>query len=911
MIRRPAYSLLFALALVAPSLCAGEAVEIAPAAADSTAAAAADTTTDAVLTEFDNGLRLLVLPKPDWKLARVNTYLSLRGASRNGGMAHLVEHLMFRSSENCPAGSLQDSLTLLTTWRQGSTSPRSVYTRSHCLPALLPRLLYVEADRYARLRPDSTDLAHETERILGEMDYRTELYTSMGLNLRVIAMAYEGSEAAGDPLLGSAEDIAAVGMAEADSFIATWLRPDRTVVFVSGPVDPDTVRAQVAATFGTWSATGPAPELRDLPPRPDPRRFVTRTDDRNDMLAVGFRLPYGTPEEAAVVHLAESIMDREDGYPHLYVFEDEALLILHVYSRWSRERSDEDAAQLAIDQFWRETRTVKHRVHNDWLFERNRAEHVEELRKRLNQPYRRTRWRALRLADGRDLPDPDVMAAMIDTLPQARIHEYFNEQFVAERAFVAFAAGRAPSDPDLMYRNRRKRLSINPYLVDGAGPERFGQAEIGPVLTAAVGAGIGRVQRDVLPNGIPVHLLGLPNENDVHLGGVRTFPALADEAPGRDPGRLRVYGWLANRGYDSKGADIEPRGEDNGWHTDIDTDVNSLRITAHGPVGRLDDVTAAMHKRLVVDHLDPFLLKWYRERHHNWVADWVDRPWVRARGWRDAAVLGPDHPRCGWARPDAESVKSWNAGKANKLHRQLCRTGNLELVVAGDLDLAQVRDVFDPTFGRMDEFESGSFPVVSAACTTVTGVVVDDRTSEVAAVDVAFPPRPLADEPALGPVDLMVVEHLVESRLRVAIATANLDSVSASVEFVPVGASALPVVHIVCSPPDAAQVLDLVGQEVRRFTSDPPGADEEARARLPVMRSLVNGFIDADDACDQLVFFARFGEVPADALAELAGRDYGIVAQGLAGLFPPDRYAWTVTGSMLLPAIRGLGSELQ
>ena len=94
--------------------------------------------------------------------------------------------------------------------------------------------------------------------------------------------------------------------------------------------------------------------------------------------------PPRPPAEAAIVHLTESIMDREDGRPSLYIFEDEALLILHVWGKWSTERSDSTGAQRAVDQFWRETRTVKHRVRNDWLFQRNREAHVEDLRERLN-----------------------------------------------------------------------------------------------------------------------------------------------------------------------------------------------------------------------------------------------------------------------------------------------------------------------------------------------------------------------------------------------------------------------------------------------------------------------------------------------------------------------------------------------
>jgi len=133
------------------------------------------------LTEFDNGLRLLVLPQPDQPLAKVDIYLSLRGAVRNGGLAHFVEHLMFRSSKDSPGGSLRDSLQLLSIYHNGSTNPRHIKTTTSCLPNMLPRLLQLEAERYSQLQPDESDVAYERNRILGEQDFRTETETSQGL----------------------------------------------------------------------------------------------------------------------------------------------------------------------------------------------------------------------------------------------------------------------------------------------------------------------------------------------------------------------------------------------------------------------------------------------------------------------------------------------------------------------------------------------------------------------------------------------------------------------------------------------------------------------------------------------------------------------------------------------------------
>ena len=853
------------------------------------------------LTEFDNGLRLLVLPQPDKPLAQVDVYLSLRGAAQNGGMAHLIEHLMFQSSENCPAGSLRDSLQLLTTYYNGFTSPRNIHTRSRCLPRLLPRLLVVEAERFGRLQPDQADLEHEKKRVLGEQDFRKEIDTRMALSLRVIGLAY-GENASGDPLLGAPETIRAVGLADVDTFITQWFRPDHTVVLVSGPVEPDSVVIAVAATFGMIPPSGAVPFRREPPPPTSARSFVTRSDDQDDHLAVGFRLPYSTPEEATIVHLAETIMERENGNPILWIFDDEAVLIIHVEGRWSKNRSDQVAANMASEQFYDEVRTVYRRVCDSWFFERNRKAHVNELRDRLSRPDLRAAWRAQSLADDRELPDPDLMAAMVDSLDHDRISGFFAEQFTASRAFMAFAAGRPPKNAHLFHWNRFLRIKINPYLIDYAKTSGLGIADIEPVLSEA--ENMGRMETLVLSNGIPVHIKYLPGENEVFIGGVRTFYPLFEEARSRSPGRLIIYKYLANAGYDQKGSRIDPKGEMPGRHTWIDANVNSLAITAHGPVGKFENVAAAMHKRMDVDHLNPYTFSWLVKESRKWFKEYHDFPAIKSYSWLLGTVFGQDHPVAGWIRPDTGSIADWSVKGANKYHRKLCRTGNFQIVVTGAVDRETILEILDDNFGRHGKAEPGFHPASLGQDIGVVGHVIHDKTSTVAVVEFMFPPNPMTVRPPLDVVDLLVLESLFERRLQVAVHRADLDSVSVAVVIQPVGAATLPRVRIVSRPEDTARIIELVREVAVRIGEETPSPAEESLARLQLVGAFLESLYDPEEARDMLLGFGLFGPIPDNPLAQLCRRKYGVVAQQSGRLFPHDRHAWTVTGDTTLTALR-------
>lgn len=871
------------------------------------AAAVAEVAPDSLhAVTFDNGLQLLVLPQPEKPIVQVDVYLSLRGGTHRRELPHLVEHLMFLTSENCPAGSLRDSMQLLATEYNGFTASRNIHTRMRCLSTLLPRLLAVQAEQFGRLRPDEAGLEQERHRVLGEHEFRQEAYTRWALDRRITDMAFEENDA-DDYLPLRKEAVQAVRLADVDTFLAQWFRPDRMVVLVSGPVESEDVVEAVRGTFGTLPAAQGEPPVAVVSAQPEPRAFVTHSEDEDDMLAVGFRLPYGRPDEVAVVHLTETIMDREDGNPTLYIYGDQAVLIIHVTGHWSRNRADEEGAARALKQFWSETRTVKHRVREDWVFERNRAAHVEDLRERMVQPYRRAVWRAQLLAEKRELPSSIAMAAMVDSLDQEQVEAFFDEQFTAARAFTAFTAGRARRDMVMPGWNRGLRFRINPYLVDRTGTLTLGAADISPVLAATAAAGIGRTGQIVLENGITVHVLPVPRAETVRVGGVRTFPFLAEEAPGRTPGRLVLHDWLANAGYDRKGSEIEPRGDRPGWHVRVDTYPTSLTIRAYGPADRLPDVAAAMHKRLTVDRLNGNAFRSAIDQRRIWSGEFRTIPPRQAQIWLTQQILGPEHALCGWQQPDVKSLADWSLVGANKLHRQLCRTGNLQLVVAGKVDLEAVRAALAPTFSRLRQAEPTVLPPVSDDVFGVQGIVVPNPGADVAVFDFMFPPQRVAAEPALAAVDLLVLARLLETRLSAGVHRADLDSVDIEVVIAPAGASVLPRLRVICQAGDAGRALNLVQAELTQLQDRPPTADEVAVARLQLAGPFAERLMMTRQSCDLLLYLGRFGEIPGDPLGDLCRGGHEAVAARAAELFSADRHAWAVMADVTLPGIRSLG----
>lgn len=872
-----------------------------------TAAGAAETATTS-LTTFPNGLRLLVLPQPELATARVDVYVSLRGAARKPGLAHVVEHLMFCSSEGAPDGSLVDSLAMNVGDFGANTSLERIHLWSGCIPSRLPQALALEADRFARLQPTGEDLETQRRRVLGEFNLFEETYIFGPLGHRVAALAYGAGESAGDPVLGSAGDIDAVTADDVAAFIGESLRPEHTVVMVSGPVTEAEVTALVATGFGALPRAPGVVEPRPLPPPPAQAPcWTTKTDQDADFLAVGFRLPCATTDDMAMAYLAQTIMERENGRPDLQFYGNEALLTCNILYSGIKDRREAEAAKAALGMFWEECRRVVRNVEDSWSFERSRKANVENLREMAAMPRKRAEWRAQRLAADAELPDVDTLAAVIDTLAHARAAAYFTRYFTPERAYAAFALGHdKPREYD--WRDDL-RLRVNPYREFRRTRDRLTADHIAPVLAAARAVPLGRSAALTLANGIPVRVVTLPGAEGFCLGGVRSFPCLFQGREARHAGRLLHYGFVVNWAYKPVDAAVAPVGDTPGMNTHLDVTPHSMSIAADGATDDACDVAAAMHKRMKRSGLNNYAFAFIAEIAVDWATKWSAAAPNRARAWRFGRILGPDHALAHWPQPEAKSIADWGLSRAEALSHKVCATDNLTLVAVGSLTPPEVERCLQGTFGRLMSPKREPGPSLPAPRPGISGRVFHNPSAEVAEITVSYAGGGIEATNGLGYLDLETIKVVLSSRLRIAAAESGFDSLSIAVSMDPVGAQVLPEVDVVAPARHTAGVLSLVLDQSVALRSRPIDADEEARARLRLAGWLVDGLGDPERARDLLVNCGLFGAVPADPLGDVCTLRPALLAERAPRLFALDAAAWTVVADTTRAAVGAIARD--
>lgn len=202
-------------------------------------------------TTLRNGLRVVVVEDraaPVVQSAVWYGFGSLQETPGKTGLAHALEHMLFRGTPQISGGGLDDITARLGAQMNGETSYD--YTQFYFeMPAdKVDVALYIEADRMQHAALRAADWAIERNAVLNELDGDA---SSPFFNLlaRVRAAAFPGQPAGRTPL-GSREDVARATVADIARYYHEWYAPNNATLVVAGDVSHATIFAKAQRYFG-------------------------------------------------------------------------------------------------------------------------------------------------------------------------------------------------------------------------------------------------------------------------------------------------------------------------------------------------------------------------------------------------------------------------------------------------------------------------------------------------------------------------------------------------------------------------------------------------------------------------------------------------------------------------------------
>ena len=269
---------------------------------------------------LQNGLRVLMLPDPGVDTVTVHI-VYLVGSRHEGygekGMAHLLEHMLFKGTRRHP--DLKQELTRRGARFNGSTSnDRTNYFETlSASDDNLEWALDLEADRMLNSRVAREDLDSEMTVVRNEFEMGENNPGSVLLQ-RMQQVAYQWHNY-GNPVIGERADIERVPIEKLQAFYRTWYQPDNAVLIVAGRFEEPKALALVAKHF----AALPKPK-RALPsfytdePVQDGERTVTlRRAGDTPMVATLYRVPAARhPDYPAIDVLVQVLGEAPSGRLH-------------------------------------------------------------------------------------------------------------------------------------------------------------------------------------------------------------------------------------------------------------------------------------------------------------------------------------------------------------------------------------------------------------------------------------------------------------------------------------------------------------------------------------------------------------------------------------------------------------------
>ena len=244
--------------------------------------------------KLDNGLKIVV--QEDHRAPVVVSQVWYRAGALdevNGktGVAHVLEHMMFKGTKAVPAGKFSRLIAAAGGKENAFTAQDQTTYYQQLEKSNLPLSIKLEADRMANLILTDEEFAKEIKVVMEERRWRTEDKPQSKVNEQFNSTIYH-VHPYGRPVVGWMNDLENMTAADAREWYNTWYAPNNATLVVVGDVNAQDVLKLAKQYFGPLKPHAlPARKPQVEPEQKGERRVVVKAQAKLPYVLMGFHVP--------------------------------------------------------------------------------------------------------------------------------------------------------------------------------------------------------------------------------------------------------------------------------------------------------------------------------------------------------------------------------------------------------------------------------------------------------------------------------------------------------------------------------------------------------------------------------------------------------------------------------------------
>lgn len=289
-----------------------------------------------VTKTLENGLQIVVIPMNN-KSDVITTDIFYKVGSGNeimgkSGIAHMLEHLNFKSTKNLKAGEFDEIVKGFGGVNNASTGFDYTHYFIKSSSKNLSKSLELFAELMQNLRLTDEEFQPERNVVLEERLWRTDNSPIGYLYFRLFNNAFTYHPYHWTPI-GFKDDIKNWSIEDIRSFHSKFYQPSNAIVVVAGDITPEAVFSNVEKYFAEIknSTPLPAPHHQIEPQQDGAKRILLKKESEVEMVAIAYKIPNFKHEDQVALSALSELLSSGKSSKLQRVLVDEKQLVNQIY----------------------------------------------------------------------------------------------------------------------------------------------------------------------------------------------------------------------------------------------------------------------------------------------------------------------------------------------------------------------------------------------------------------------------------------------------------------------------------------------------------------------------------------------------------------------------------------------------